>query len=438
MSKFNKSRPKILSRFLSPLSGNLILRNRTLLAVSLAIGVTFTGAGMVVPVRVLYAQSHGASLAIISAMASAYLISNFAFQYPSGWLADHWGRRGVMILGLLIQATLSLAYLVITNPILFVVLRFVEGIAGAAVLPPARALIADSIAAENRGEAYGVFGAFLNGGFLLGPALGGLLATTSYAAAFIGAVLFRLVAIVVILTLIKTERKSSLETGVETKTISHNIIFTLPLIGAYLLAFGAYLYLGFDQTLLPIWMHDHLGASVALIGIAYMTFAIPNVILSPITGRVADRKRRSSLILIFGLAQVPLYITYGLVNTGILVAALFAVHGAVDSLMQPAVDSHVASASDPNARARVQAAYSTAGIAGAFAGATAFSLLYGINFRLPLFAMGTAFGICVIVGGVMVRISEARGLISSRPGKAPVDELDTPTSGQTPIPQNLG
>src|SRR5437588_12702511 len=104
-----------------------MLRNRTLIAISLSVGAAFIGIGMVGPVRVLYAQSHGASLAIISAMASANLISTFAFLYPSGWLADHWGRRGVMILGLLIQATLSLAYLVITNPLLFVVLRFVEG-----------------------------------------------------------------------------------------------------------------------------------------------------------------------------------------------------------------------------------------------------------------------------------------------------------------------
>src|SRR5438034_4020356 len=42
------------------------------------------------PICVLFAQAHGASLAIIGAMASAYLISNFVFQYPSGWLADRW------------------------------------------------------------------------------------------------------------------------------------------------------------------------------------------------------------------------------------------------------------------------------------------------------------------------------------------------------------
>src|SRR5450755_4277201 len=122
-----------------------MLRNRTLLAISLAVCATYTGIGMVVPVRVLYAQSRGASLAIIGAMASAYLISNFIFQYPCGWLADRWGHKRVMIIGLFVQALLSLLYLVITDPIAFVVLRFVEGIAAAALLPSARALIVDVV-----------------------------------------------------------------------------------------------------------------------------------------------------------------------------------------------------------------------------------------------------------------------------------------------------
>src|SRR5712691_4232195 len=187
-----------------------MLRNRTLLAVSLAVCAAYIGIGMVVPVRVLYAQSRGASLAIIGAMASAYLISNFVFQYPVGWLADRWGRKNIILIGLLAQAVLSLTYLLITDPVMFVVLRFVEGIAAAAVLPPARALIADAIPPERRGEAYGLFSAFFNAGFLLGPGVGGLLATTNYANAFIGAVLFRVAAVVIVLTMIHVKSQSSI------------------------------------------------------------------------------------------------------------------------------------------------------------------------------------------------------------------------------------
>ena len=79
----------------------IALRNRTLLAVSSAVGMSMLGIGMVVPVRVLYAQSQGASLAIIGAMASAFLLSNFIFQYPVGWVADMWGKRPTMMAGLI-------------------------------------------------------------------------------------------------------------------------------------------------------------------------------------------------------------------------------------------------------------------------------------------------------------------------------------------------
>jgi len=65
-----------------------MLRNRTLLAISFTVCAAYVGTGMVGPVRVLYAQSHGASLEIIGAMASAFLISNFVFQYPVVLLSD--------------------------------------------------------------------------------------------------------------------------------------------------------------------------------------------------------------------------------------------------------------------------------------------------------------------------------------------------------------
>ena len=399
-----------------------MLRNRMLLAISLAVGASFVGGGMVGPVRVLYAQSRGASLVIIGAMASAYLIANFAFQYPCGWLADRWGRKQVMLIGLFIQTVLSVVYLLIADPIMFVILRFVEGTTGAAVLPAARALIVDNVPLEKQGEAYGIFNAFFSAGFLLGPGIGGLLATTGYASTFIGAALFRLLAMAIVFFLIPTlhkeqptrsdgnavgEKSDEDEPRKKTNAPSFRLLFTLPLVGAYILAFGDYLYLGFDQTLMPIWMHDHLGASVVVIGLAYMAWSVPNIILAPFGGRAADRMRRSLLIYTFGLLQVPIYILYGLVSMAIFVVILFGIHGIFYAFIQPAVDAHVAASSgNSNFRARVQGMYSTVGLIGAFFGANFFSFLYGISFRLPLFAMGSLFGLCVLVGGSMIRISE--------------------------------
>lgn len=378
-----------------------MLRNRTLLSVSLAVCAAYIGIGMIVPVRVLYAESQGASLGIIGAMASAYMISNFIFQYPSGWLADRWGRKPMMVLSLLVQAMLSLVYLFVSDPVLFVILRFAEGIAAAAFLPSARAFITDSIPPEKRGEAFGIFGAFFNAGFLFGPAVGGLLAGFGYSSAFIGAVVFRVAALVLVVIMLKPGTQRLQEQAKEVPVKLRELL-ALPLLGSYLLVFGDFLYVGFDTTLTPLWMHDHLGASVAWIGVTYMLWSIPGILLAPIAGKIADRGRRARMILIFGFAQVPLYIAYGLSNSFWLVAVLFLVHGTVYAFVQPAVDSHVASASLSHARARVLGLYSACGLIGGFVGASCFNLLYSWNFRYPLFAIGLGYGLCVLVGGSMI------------------------------------
>ena len=387
----------------------LLWQNRTLLAVSLAVCAAYSGVGMVGPVRVLYAQSRGASLTIIGLMASAYLFSNFLFQYPIGWLADRWGRKQVMLLGLLLQAVLSTLYLVVTDPLTFVVLRFIEGIGTAALLPAARALIVDRIPPEKQGEAYGTFSAFFNAGFLLGPGIGGFLASFGYSAAFIGSVVFRVVAVVIVLLMVRNTRPELIQVSTTKQRFSLTTLFALPLLAAYLIAFGDYLYLGFDQTLMPLWMHDHLGASVTVIGITYMMWAVPNVLLSAFGGQVADRTRyRSWLILVFGLAQVPLYLIYGLANTTLIVIIFFTVHGVVYAFIQPAIDAHVAASSASNVRAQVQGIYGSFGLIGAFVGASGFSQLYSTNFRYPLFAMGIGYGICVLVGGLTILVLERR------------------------------
>lgn len=385
-----------------------MLRNRVLLAVSLAVFATYTGIGMVVPVRVLYAESRGASLAIIGAMASSYLISNFIFQYPSGWLADHWGREPMMILSLAVQAMLSAVYLFINDPVFFIILRFAEGAAAAAFLPSARALITDAVPSKHRGEAFGIFSAFINAGFLLGPGLGGILAATGYATAFIGAVIFRLVAMVIVVTMVRVKIQGKREKEEAAKPVSWRTLFKLGLTGAYILAIGNYLFLGFDITLTALWLHDHLGVSIALIGFAYVAFSIPGVIVAPFGGRVADRRRRSTLILIFGLIQVPIYIVYGLANTILIVIIFFIIHGVVFAMMEPAVDAYVANATIAGARARIQGVYSAATVVGGFLGASVSTFLYGFNFRLPLFSIGIAFGVCVLIGGILIRVSESR------------------------------
>jgi hypothetical protein len=75
------------------------------------------------------------------------------------------------------------------------------------------------------------------------------------------------------------------------------------------------------------------------------------------------------------------------------------------------VDAHVAAASPVQSRGRIQGMYTTVGLFGAAVGASALTVLYAIDFRLPLFALGAGYGLCVLAGGLMVSLAEARGLV---------------------------
>jgi MFS family permease len=321
----------------------------------------------------------------------------------------------LMVCGLAAQAVLGLIYLQVTDPIEFVFLRCGEGAFAACVLPAARALVVDTVEPERRGEAYGIFGAFQNAGLLLGPALGSLLATVGYGSAFVGSCVFRTVALVIVLAMIHDTGRMTQVARTKARAVPRRSLFTPTLIGLYFLAFGDNIYFGFDLTLMPLWMRNHLGAPVAAIGLAYVVWAFPNIVVAPLGGRFADGARRSTLILAFGLAQAPMYASYGLVSTVVPAILLFGVHGAIFGLMQPAVDATLAAASPPDARARVQSVYSAVGLISAFIAANTLSALYAVNFRLPLFVMATGFGLCVLIGWTLIAVSERTKLENSRP-----------------------
>jgi MFS family permease len=377
--------------------------DRLLISVSLVIVVAYSGASMISPILVLYAQAHGASLATISVMASAFLITNFAAQYPAGWLADRTGRVRLLAFSLLLQAGTALGYLLTTDAAVLVALRGIEGIGAAATLPSARALIADSIPAQRQGAAFGLFGAAFNASFLLGPPLGGLLASVGYGNVFLASMLCRLLGVGIVLLFLPEPRGTQPRLDQPPAAISPADLLTLPLLGAYVLAFGDYLWLGFDLSLYPIWMRHQIHASLATIGLGAAAWAVPTALLSPLGGRIADRTRRSRLILLMGLAQVPLYIAYGFLSLLPVVLALFVLHGIFYALMQPAVDSHLAVASPVGARTRAQSLYSTVGLAGAFIAATTLGPIYATNVHATLPLLGLLYGLCVLCGGLLVR-----------------------------------
>ncbi len=116
-------------------------------------------------------------------LTAAFAVMQFAFGPVIGSLSDRFGRRPVMLVALAVMAADYLVMAVAGTIWLLLAGRIVAGVT-AATHTTAAAYMADISAPERRGRNFGLIGAALGLGFILGPALGGVLASFGTRAPF--------------------------------------------------------------------------------------------------------------------------------------------------------------------------------------------------------------------------------------------------------------
>lgn len=165
----------------------------------LTVLIDLLGVGIVLPLMPYYVkiveQSSISWLAdnraiVVGALMASFALMQFLFAPMLGALSDRYGRRPILLISLLGSALsyvlfgvaeyLSFLGVETVLGILFLG-RILSGITGASI-STAQAYIADVTTPENRAKGMGMIGAAFGLGFMLGPALGGLLSTISLAA----------------------------------------------------------------------------------------------------------------------------------------------------------------------------------------------------------------------------------------------------------------
>jgi len=171
--------------------------NRTVAIILAAVLIDTIGFGIVIPVLPALIGTLGNVGLDQATRISGYLIGIYAltqfFAGPVlGNLGDRFGRRPVLIASMLAFAA-DYALMAIAPTLAWLFLgRAVAGVAGA-IYGPASAALADITTPEKRGEAFGWMGATFGLGFIIGPAIGGLLAELGPRAPFIAAAVLALV-----------------------------------------------------------------------------------------------------------------------------------------------------------------------------------------------------------------------------------------------------
>jgi DHA1 family tetracycline resistance protein-like MFS transporter len=154
----------------------LVQIDRRLLTILLIIFVHMIGAAMIVPILPLYARSaFGLSDEMNTLLIAVFFAGQFVGGPYLGRLSDRIGRMPVLIVSQIGTVLCFLLLAVAGAPWLLFVARLVDGITGGNIIV-AQAYITDITPRERRTEALGYTFAVFGIGFIVGPALGGLLA----------------------------------------------------------------------------------------------------------------------------------------------------------------------------------------------------------------------------------------------------------------------
>jgi len=402
------------------------------------VSVTFTmwlGLGATMPIRTIYAEREGSSLTEIGLMGSAYLLAQFVFQLPFGRLNDKWGRRPFILFAVVAHTILSAAYIFLNSPLLFIIIRALEGVGTAAFMPAARAYISDVIPRNKRGEAFGLFGAAASGGILLGPAAGGFIGGAfGFTMPFIFCAATGVIGLLLAIFLLPESIHNQIEPAVAPRLAP---LVKAPLarwfgvyfLGACFMLFTLQFVMSLLGTVWNIWLNDQ-GDSLNQIGLTYTVFGLPSLFFTPYFGRLIDRSQNQAyLYLVGGIGITSVYAGYAFAagNFGLIVG-LSLLESLMFSMLQPISDRFTAEIIPANARGTGQALFSTFSTLGGFVGAMLTTIVYQFWIGAPFIAAAGVVLAGTVVGSMVMWRYERR----HRPlrGEPPALEVTKPEEAE--------
>ncbi|MGO1542820.1 MAG: MFS transporter [Gulosibacter sp.] len=105
---------------------------------------------------------------------AGYVLAFGILLVPSGRLGDIWNRKAMFIIGLSVYVLASLYCSLAPDATQLVIARLIQGVAAAILMPQVIGMIQNLFEGQERGQAFGIFGAAIGIGTAFGPTIGGL------------------------------------------------------------------------------------------------------------------------------------------------------------------------------------------------------------------------------------------------------------------------
>ena len=270
-----------------------------ILNLSLVSGFVILGVSIISPVLPQYALSFSIPVALIGWVVSAFALARMFTDVPAGFLADRFGRKGTMIVGLILIILSSAAAGMAYSYSWLISARIVEGIGSALYTTSATTWVAQVSAGKSRGRYMSLYTGLIFAGTSFGPTIGGYSAVHFglHAPFFIYAA-FALLGLMATIPLKEPINSSSVaHSEMRLKDIPGVLLngpFLLVSCSVFALFF---LRVGIRTTLVPLYASLNLGLSEDKIGLLLTMAAVVTSLLTFPSGWLSDKVGRKRPIM---------------------------------------------------------------------------------------------------------------------------------------------
>jgi MFS transporter, DHA1 family, tetracycline resistance protein len=150
------------------------VKKSSLFTVFMVVFIGLMGFSFVIPILPFYALDYGANELVLGLLIASYAVAQLFGAPVLGRLSDQYGRRPVLLLSAFGTFVSLLMFAFAQSLLVLFLSRILDGLTGGNI-SVAQAYITDITDDENRSKGLGMLGAAFGLGFIIGPALGGIL-----------------------------------------------------------------------------------------------------------------------------------------------------------------------------------------------------------------------------------------------------------------------
>jgi len=305
------------------------------------------GFGLILPLLYVYGKTFGLTQQMLGWLTASFSIAQFFATPLLGALSDKFGRKPILVISLAGTCISFLMFAEARSLIMLFAARILDGLTGGNI-SVAQAMVSDSSTPAERAKNFGILGSSFAFGFVIGPAIGGVLSKYGIQVPFyfaVGISLLGVLSSALFLRETNTEGKKVAEANRYSETF-RSLLFILkrPTVGTAI-------FIGFLLTMAQFAMIigfqafsiDILKISTSTMGLFFAAFAIVGIVAQLsvpfITKMVSSRTFILTFSTLFCCAAMFLA---GFAKGFLIFAICLVVYGLFNGLRNPMLNSIIA------------------------------------------------------------------------------------------------